>query len=205
MSEYLTIHFSQCGLPHRFFHEHKYVSKDLPVEFLCRNYEACLLDGTFKDEIATYDEHLLLIAQYLKRRGKLDVKFVSHCNCGGKTDERVIELDEQGDFTDDPHHGFFGQRLKYLLHSSNHFRCHVPGWIDADDTDKGKRFAVESRDDFLAIPRVSQAMKHREFTKLTQHKEGSQILVMAHYQNGEHWVIGFLDETVDFLEAWQRP
>ena len=63
---------------------------------------------------STLDEHFVLTAQMMHRRQLLDVELISVCNCDGHK-ETLITLDSAGDMLEDPHHGFFGQRLPLLL------------------------------------------------------------------------------------------
>ena len=77
-------------------------------------YEKELLNGE-RQIWYTLDENLILIAQYLKRKGQLKyLSFISSCNCGPRYEARRISIDDEGDMVDDPHHGFFNQRLRYL-------------------------------------------------------------------------------------------
>lgn len=97
-----------------------------PIISRCQRYEELLravhdhrAPADLPAELYTLDEHLLLIAQWMKRTKKLlMVKFVSHCRCDLRADDpdKIVEidLDESGDMIEDHHHGFFPQRLQYL-------------------------------------------------------------------------------------------
>jgi hypothetical protein len=64
-------------------------------------------------EFSTIDENMILVAQWMKRQGIIkDLTLISVCCHAGE--ERVIETDADGDMLNDPHHGFFSQRLTYL-------------------------------------------------------------------------------------------
>jgi hypothetical protein len=65
------------------------------------------------NDFATMDENMILVAQWMKRQGILkELTLISVCCDEGA--ERVIETDAEGDMLNDPHHGFFTQRLEYL-------------------------------------------------------------------------------------------
>lgn len=111
-----TIRFSQC---HEGFSQDEQSRKaaELPMIPRMKRYEELLNtypDGTF----STMDENFLLVAQWMKRSGRLKtLTFVSVCHCRrfvSEFAEHKIETDESGDMLDDPHHGFFPQRLDYL-------------------------------------------------------------------------------------------
>lgn len=113
-----TIKFTQCHPDFDMDHMSR-MGNEMPVQIRGMYYEFLLRDnpdGVF----STIDEHFLLVAQYLKRKGELkNLTLISVCGCGDnflgdKTDERVIEIDSEGDMSGDCHHGFFPQRLKYL-------------------------------------------------------------------------------------------
>lgn len=114
----ITIRFTQCAVKE--FHVTLLCrdAETLPIIPRCEFYEKALHDAAQDDRDAffgTHDEHLILIAQCLKRKGVIkDLTLVSVCSCNGKYDERVIPIDDEGDCTEDAHHGFFPQRLKYL-------------------------------------------------------------------------------------------
>lgn len=89
---------------------------NVPIIPRCEYYEYLLLaskeTGNF---ISTLDEHVLLIAQYLKRTKKIkDLEFRCICDCSGVRECKIINLDEDGDIIDEIPHGFFSQRLQYL-------------------------------------------------------------------------------------------
>lgn len=115
----ITIYFTQCDkdFKHDDFCEEMALWPIIPR---CQKYEEVLLEveadgnGIF----FTLDEHFILIAQYLKRHGKIeDLTLVSVCSCrlaDMPTKDITILTDDEGDFTESPHHGFFIQRLPYL-------------------------------------------------------------------------------------------
>lgn len=111
----IIISFTQCDV--RFSQDAFCESMScLAIEPRLKCYENVLVKP---DEITyswhTLDEHFLLVAQWMKRRGIIKaLTFVSHCHCDGRHDIRVIPTDEQGDMVGEPHHGFFAHRLKYL-------------------------------------------------------------------------------------------
>jgi hypothetical protein len=84
-----------------------------------RMYEETLLSVEFEGggQFTTLDELFLLVAQKLKREGKLkEVRFESLCTCKGETEFAFFDLDKEGDFPmgEYIHHGFFPQRLSLL-------------------------------------------------------------------------------------------
>lgn len=110
----IKIRFSQCG-----FLKQDAFSQDcsqMPVYVRSTEY-ACHLLEVSDQELTTYDELLILIAQYLVRKKVLkkeDITLVSICHCSGEKKELTINLDDEGDMLGDPHHGFFTYRLQYL-------------------------------------------------------------------------------------------
>jgi hypothetical protein len=110
----LTITFSQCTKLE--LDEQSKQALLMPIIPRLRFYEGILL--TYKNgEFTTLDEHFLLVAQSLRRRGALnELRFVSVCNCNDYTKQKklYITVDQEGDMIDDCHHGFFSQRLKLL-------------------------------------------------------------------------------------------
>lgn len=114
----ITIHFSQCcDLPCPDHADNYGVSR--AVNLRCAWWESLLqrlhkLDGN--QAVYTYDEHVLLIAQWLFRHGKIPKpEFVQHCGCVPGARVIGLYLDDEGDFTDDMRHGFFTQRTPYLF------------------------------------------------------------------------------------------
>lgn len=114
----ITIRFTQCA---RDFELDDF-SKEMtlwPVIPRVELYKKVLLDHAplrRDTEFSTLDELFILVAQKLHRDGRIKVKFVSVCGCFPVVfdNEREIALDEEGDMLEDPHHGFFGQRLPLL-------------------------------------------------------------------------------------------
>lgn len=64
-------------------------------------------------EFFTIDEIFLLVAQKFCREKLYDLDLMSICDCKG-LGQRLIRVDDEGDMIDDPHHGFFSQRLDLL-------------------------------------------------------------------------------------------
>ena len=137
----LTINFSQCSrigfldvqhwqetpLPQTIY---SIVPRDrigtMPIKDVLNTYRRWFnayaavfrdLNRCHYENIYTYDEHLILMAQKYVRDHLIDCKdieLVSWCACDGKYKSLVIKLDEEGDLLDDMHHGFFSQRLEFL-------------------------------------------------------------------------------------------
>lgn len=115
----MHIYFSECVdvsqvkvlLP-----EMHIVPCSMPIIPRIEYYKSVLCDSNSNNKaLFTVDEHLLLIAGWMKRNKKIvKLKFNSLCMCEGHLKERVIDVDEDGDLTDNPHHGFFNQRLDFL-------------------------------------------------------------------------------------------
>ena len=105
----ITIRFNQCGTS---FRQDDISLKASLMPVLERNkfYEELLATGV--GEYSTLDEHMILIAQWLKRNKKIDkVKLIEVCSCDGIEVEGM--LDEEGNLPD-LCHVFFNTRLKYL-------------------------------------------------------------------------------------------
>lgn len=109
----ITICFTQCNGLLEESDNVKNISR-LPIIPRCLAYEALL--RTTPKAITTYDEHLILIAQWLHRNKEIEVILVSLCNCDHEEVNHaiMIVLDNDGDMPYKPHHGCFSQRLTYL-------------------------------------------------------------------------------------------
>ena len=109
----ITIQFSQCMILNCDAASEE--AMKWPVIPRLKLYETAL---TYDDETyTTYDELFILLAQKLHREGKIKCKLISVCHCENTQlpdRERIINLDEDGDMLEDPHHGFFPQRLPLL-------------------------------------------------------------------------------------------
>jgi len=105
----ITIRFAQCGDSFK-QDEISMCASALPLFERNKFYEDLLSNG--HGEYSTLDEHMILIAQHLKRKKKLsNVKLVEVCNC--KHTEAEGMLDEEGDLPE-LCHPFFTTRLQYL-------------------------------------------------------------------------------------------
>ena len=107
----ITIKFAQCG--NDFKQDDVSIRATLmPILTRIKFYEEILEKGN--GEFCTLDEHMILIAQYLKRNNKINVKFVEVCWCDGIKKEKECIIDKDGDFVENNRHGLFNTRLKYL-------------------------------------------------------------------------------------------
>lgn len=119
----ITLHFSECCAvpaaggkvyierPERALYCGKH------YERILNNANAGLKCSSNCVEMYTYDELCVLVAQYLKRTKGIDIQLVSWCQCWEPDEPPAsisITLDADGSMNDDPHHGFFRQRMKYL-------------------------------------------------------------------------------------------
>jgi hypothetical protein len=109
----ITIIFTQCDrdlIPDAFS---RFVSS-MPIIPRCELYESALIARAPENPtFTTHDEHMLLVAQWLHAQGTIQARFVSQCRHSPK--RTAIALDTDGSMLADPHHGFYGQRLKYLI------------------------------------------------------------------------------------------
>lgn len=108
----ITVFFTQCSV----LMKQDWLSlfaANLPLNKRVLFYEEQLLarpDHVWK----TLDEHLLLIAQHLKRNRLIQFNSaVSVCDCKGYV-EQPLHVDDEGDLTGEPHHGLFRHRMRYL-------------------------------------------------------------------------------------------
>lgn len=87
----------------------------LPVYPRCSLYEGLLAENP-SGVFWTTDENLVLVAQWLRRTGAIArLQLVSvEAGTDGLRYARTIEVDEEGDFSEDVPLGFFTQRMKYL-------------------------------------------------------------------------------------------
>lgn len=110
----IEIYFTQCDTKFQLGCYMKELAL-MPILPRLERYEEMLREIGDDMTYYTMDEHFLLVAQWLRRTGVIKhLEFVSVCACYGPRKEKRIVIDDEGDFTDDCHHGFFPQRLKYL-------------------------------------------------------------------------------------------
>jgi len=120
----ITISFTQCCLDFK-QDDRSILAAGMPIIKRVRLYEE-MLQAAPTATFSTLDEHMLLVAQWLRRQGKIkNLQFVSVCDCPrvqkrtGKLPEPrrrgiVIQTDASGDMLSEPQHGYFQQRLYYL-------------------------------------------------------------------------------------------
>lgn len=109
----MEIYFTQCD-PHFEICERTRIAMTKPVNVRLEYYQNQILFGNGDQVWFTVDELLILCVQYWVRNKILKevVKFHSVCMHDHRT--ITLTLDEQGDFTEEMHHGFFSQRLELL-------------------------------------------------------------------------------------------
>lgn len=89
---------------------------DYPVQYRCREYEQILTehpDGVYY----TVDEHFVLVALWMRRKGLLERLSLVSCEISeqGAGLVQSLEVDDEGEISDDVRGGFFTQRMKYLF------------------------------------------------------------------------------------------
>lgn len=115
----ITIHFTQCDsrLPMDEFHRRAMTLPVIPrIEYYFKLLRVAAYDHEEESNFSTTDELLLLVAQKLVRDDELDIQFKSYCGCPNSHhfSTTTIKLSNDGDMIQDPHHGFFPQRLPLL-------------------------------------------------------------------------------------------
>lgn len=114
----ITLHFSECckvpNLPE--MPEKIEICQPRDAHQRGDYYERMLTRAAGSEmEFVTYDELCVLVAQHLHRKGIINIQLCSWCACIAEPGvPRIITLDTWGDMNEDPHHGFFNQRMKYL-------------------------------------------------------------------------------------------
>lgn len=111
----VTLHFSECCLLPT---DVRQIPRPIRSYRAGEYYEKILSECEDGDHVGTYDELCVLVAQWLHARKIKQFRFASYCNCV-EPDEpepavRTIELEDDGSMKDDPFHGYFRQRMKYL-------------------------------------------------------------------------------------------
>ena len=115
----ITIYFTQCCRERFRVNQTCRHAETMPIIPRCLFYEGVLKEAERYGDtnFFTHDENLILIAQCFRRKGIIKkLTLVSVCDCNNNYEELAAVVDDEGDFPEDcdPHHGFFGQRLKYL-------------------------------------------------------------------------------------------